>query len=246
MKLTTLDISNLNNIINVCALANIDMLLLDATVPKPLLSGINADRTCVIITNDNIPSIQSGEKLALKKFKILKSRLDLFKADPKLSVETKSKPNGDISELHIKGTNASVQFRTVSSNAVQCPKAIDDVPTKVIKITREEVALILNAEKAMGSKKVTISIKSSNAVSVEFTDANNDLFSIGLSNPALDATDESSDTSVVAYYYSDVFTSLIKAAVAEDDSVEVSLYESSSQIVVNGYTMILISPMDSE
>ncbi len=243
MKLTTTDLTNLNNVINVCALVGIDMLLLDASTDAPMLSGINSDRTCVIITDTNIPVLETGSKLALKKLKVLKQRLDLFKTDPQLSVELKKKPNGDISELVIKGSKASSQYRTSPVNSVQCPKSIEDTPLKTIKMTREEVALILNAEKAMGSKKITIAVKKGTNVSVELSDGSNDLFSIPLSIPAEDIGDEA-EASVISYFHTDGFSPLVRASAVENEIVSIDLYEASAKIAVNGYVLTMISPVD--
>lgn len=243
MKLTTTDLTNLNNIINICSLVGIDMLLLDASTDAPILSAINSDRTCVIITDTNIPVLETGSKLALKKLKVLKQRLDLFKTDPQLSVELKKKANGDISELLIKGSKASSQYRTSPVNSVQCPKSIEDTPLKTIKMTREEVALILNAEKAMGSKKITIAVKKGTNVSVELSDGSNDLFSIPLSIPAEDIGDEA-ETSVISYFHTDGFSPLVRASAVENEIVSIDLYEASAKIAVNGYVLTMISPVD--
>jgi len=245
MKLTSTDLTNLNNVINVCALVGIDMLLLDASsADEPaMLSGINSDRTCVIITNDNIPVLDTGSKLALKKLKLLKQRLDLFKTDPQVSVELKKKPNGDISELLIKGTKASSQYRTSPINSVQCPKSIEDTPLKTIKLTREEVTLILNAEKAMGSKKITIAVKKGTNVTVELSDGNNDLFSIPLSIAAEDISDEP-QASVISYFHTDGFSPLVRAAAVENEIVSIDLYEASAKIEVSGYVLTMICPID--
>jgi hypothetical protein len=220
------------------------MLLLDASGDTPRLSGINSDRTCVVITEDNIPVLESGTKLALKKLKVLKQRLDLFKTDPQLSIELKKKANGDVNDLVLKGSKASSQYRAANINSVQCPKSIDDTPLKTIKMTRDEVALFLNAEKAMGSKKITIAIKKGVNVSIELSDGGNDLFSIPLTTLAEDISDDPQDT-VISYFHTDGFSPLVRAASVENELVAIDIYEASAKIVVNGYVLTMISPIDN-
>jgi len=244
MKLSTTSIAQLNTIINVCSLVNIDMLSIDATDTPSKLSGINDDRTCVIITDTNVPELEVGSKMGIKKLKILKQRLDLFKLDPSLSITVNKKPNGEVSELAIKGSKASSSYRTANLISVKCPSAIDDTPVKRISLTQEEVQFILNAERAMGSKKITINVKSDNSVVLELTDSNNDLTSVEITSIAEDIGTNSG--SFVSYYFTEIFSPLIKAAMAENEIVAIDLYEASAKISVSGYTLIMIAPMDND
>lgn len=249
MKLTTSDIANLNRIIEVCSLVKIDALLFNASDDNEVtngttkLSGIDKDKTCVIITDENVPQLERGTKLALTKLKILKPRLELFKTDPKFAIELKKKTNGEVSELSLKGSNASITHRSAGLNAVKCPSKIEDTPMKRIQLTREEVVMILNAEKAMGSKKITISVKKDNQVSIEFSDSNNDTFATALSIPAEDIGDEA-EASVISYFHTDGFSPLVRASAVENEIVSIDLYEASAKIAVNGYVLTMISPVD--
>jgi hypothetical protein len=251
MKLTTTDIANLNKIIEVCSLVKIDALLFNASEDNEVtngttkLSGIDKDRTCVIITDENVIQLERGTKLALTKLKTLKPRLELFKTDPKFSIDIKKKTNGEASELLLKGSNASITHRAAPMNTVKCPSKIEDTPMKRIQMTREEVVMILNAEKAMGSKKITISVKKDNQVSVEFSDSNNDSFATALSLPAEDIGD-ASGASFVSFYFTDIFTPLVRTAASEVETVIIDLYEASAKIRVSGYDVIMIAPMDDQ
>jgi len=238
MKFTQTDISHLNNILNICSLVDIDAVIISAKG----LRGVNAARSCAFLTDKNLPQIEGEAQLGLSKLRTLKQRMDLFKTDPKISIDAKQKPNGDFSNLDIKGSNASVQFRTAVANSIKAPVAIEDTARKSIIITREEAQLILNAEKAMGAEKITINVKKNNDVVVEFSDKSNDVFSVALVNKATSVGDD--NDAFVNYYFTDVFSPVLRAAAAERPEVEVMVFEGSAIIDVNGYPLTLLSPMD--
>lgn len=245
MKFTNTDVSNLTNIINTCFLGNIDMLTLSTDENgNGFLRAINNDSTCILFAKENIPELNPNSKLALKKLKILKQRLDLFKGDDQLSIEAKTKANGDINELAIKGRNATVQYKTASIASVTCPVEVEDTPVKKIFLTKEEIALLLNAEKAMGSNKITFKIDKKNNVVVEYMDNVKDVFSISLSLPAEDLG--TSINTVTSIFFTDVFSPIVKAAANIYDTVAIEIFEASAKISIDNYTLILLSPMDNE
>lgn len=239
MKFTNTDINNLNNLLSICSLVDIDALVIE----DGRLSSVNADRTCAFLTDANIPVLPADVKLCISKLKVLRDRLDIFKTDPKLAIETKEKPNGEISSLEISGSNAKVQFRTSPRNTVKVPKAINDIPVKEVIITKEEAQTILTATKAMGSKKLTFNVGKKDEVTVELSDSNNDKFSIQLENAAVSLGDKANFTS---YYFVDVFSSVLKAAAAEGKPVAITINEASAIIEVNGFPLTLLSPMDDQ
>ena len=240
MKLTQSDIGHLNSILNVCNLVDISAFILS----EKGIRGVNGSKSCAIIEdNSKTPKIEGSAMLGLNNLKILKQRLDLFKNDAKFNIEAKQKANGDFTHLDIKGSNASVMFRVTNPVKIKAPIGIDDTAVKNIIITREEAQLILNAEKAMSADKLTIYVSTDNSVRVEFADKENDIFVIDLSNKAISVNEATSFTS---YYFADVFSPLLRAAAAEREEIEVNLFEASAQIAVDGYKLILLSPMDSD
>jgi hypothetical protein len=243
MKMTSNDIMALNNLLNVCSLVNIDMVLIK-NEKEPFVSGVNPSRTSVIFGNGTVvPAIESDKKLGLTKLKTLKQRLDIFKSDENISIETKEKENGDIFALSIKGSSASVEFRTQSPNSVKCPVAVEDTDLKKIFISKTEAQLILNGEKAMGSDKLTISINKNDEVSIQMVDTNNEVFEVSLSTKA--ETLDDSTKSLTTYMHTDVFSPVLKAMSSEFDNIAVIIAEASIRVEYSGFTIVFFPPVDN-
>jgi hypothetical protein len=239
MKFTNTDINSLNNILAICALVDIDALVIE----DGQLSSVNSDRTCALLTTTNIPVLPETNKLCISKLKVLRDRLDIFKTDPKLAIEAKEKANGEIASLEISGSNAKVQFKASPRNTVKAPKAINDTAVKEVTITKEEAQTVLTAVKAMGSKKLTFVISEKGEVTIELSDSINDKFDIVLENAAVNLGDKDSFTS---YYFADVFSSVLKAAANEGKPVTIIVNEASAIIEVGGYPLTLLCPMDDQ
>ena len=239
-KFTQTDVTNLSNILAICNLVDINSIVID----NEKLSGMNDDRSCAIIVNTNIPELAEGKKLGLSKLNILRQRLDLFKQDQQLAIEVEEKANGDISVLKMKGAKASSQFRATSPSTIKYPTAISDTEIKKIFISREQAQMILSASKAMSSKKITVNVKKTNEVTVELSDKTNDIFTISLDQKAEDLGE--TKTSNISYYYEDVFSPLLRAAVAENEVIVIVICEASARITIGGYDLTILAPMDND
>jgi hypothetical protein len=240
MKFTNQDLANLNNILSICSLVGIDAFVIE----DGRLSSVNADRTCAFLTGDNIPVLPENVKLSLSKLKMLKDRLDIFKGEQALIVETVDKNNGEVSRLNISGTKAKIQHATAVRSTVKAPKAINDTPVKTVIITKDEATTILNAIKGMGAKKVAFIMKKGKQVKIELTDSNNDKFEVELENAAKPI---GTDRDLVSYYFSDVFSAILKAVLAETDQlITFTAFEASAIFPVNSYPLTLLCPMDNQ
>ena len=237
------DITYLNDILNICSLVDIDALI----ITEKAVRGVNMNKTSALLVNQKIPQLDGSFSLGLTKLKMLRQRLNIFKQDAKFTIDAKPKSATDnaISLLEIKGTSAKVQFRATDASKIKAPVAVEDSYRKSIILTKEEANLMLNAEKAMGSKKVTIRIDKNNAVSVQYVDAGNDVFSLDLSNSATSA-EGFEKSPFTAFYFTDVFSPLLKEAIANMDQVEIHIYEVSAKINVYGYDVLIFSPNDSD
>jgi hypothetical protein len=238
MKLTNDDVANLHKILTVCDLVNIGSIVIE----NGKVSGINEDRSAMILSNNNIPVLEDDIKLGLTRLKLLKSRLDIFNNDTNLNISLDTKANNETSQLNIKGKSSSVKFRATSPTQIKYPKGINDTPLKELTISRAEAMLILNAGKSMDAANIAINIKKDNSVIVEFSDLNQDTFTIALEEPATSVSDEDGD-SQVNYYIFKMFSSLVKAAFAEDgiESINLIIGSSATQIFVYGHAMRLLA-----
>lgn len=237
MKLSTTDIANLTKILSVCDLVGISAIAFD----DGKVSGINDDKSCVILSSNELPKFDEGLKLGLTRLKLLKSRMDLFSNDPKFSIETKEKSSGEISQLDLKGSSANVSFRATSINTIKYPKAINDEELKKISINKSEASLILNAGKAMDAANITINIDKKNQVTIEFTDTVQDTFNLSLSEKA-ESVNESDSGSCTNYYPFKVFAPLLKAAFGETgEVVHIYICGASAKIIVLDHEMRLMA-----
>jgi hypothetical protein len=238
MKLNSNDIENLTSILTIADIADITEVVIEAGK----VSGINESKTAVILSEHNIPDL--GElKLGLSNLKTLKQRLDLFSTDTTLVVETKENAKNEITQIEMKGKNASVQFRCTSPNLIKYPKSINDDIIKTVLIQREQAQLILNAGRTMGAANIAFSFKKKNEVNVEFTDSNQNKFSIVLTDPY---TEIANSTSNVSYFVFSVFAQLLKTALVDAavNVVEFQIANSSAIMEVNGHPIRMLSQTD--
>lgn len=234
MKLTNADISALNNILVISDLIGIDALVIEGGK----VSGINADKTALILSDKNIPELSEDTKLGLSRLKDLKSRFDLFATDPALSIELKENAKKEITQIEFKGTGASVQFRATSPNVIKYPKNVKDDPIRTIIIQKAQAQMILNAGKVMSAANIGFTFKKKEEVAVEFTDATQDTFSLTLLDPSIKLAE--SDSNVVFFVFN-VFAPLLRTALLEAETVELQICSSSATINVNGHDIRLMS-----
>jgi len=53
MKLSVSSIQNLEKLLQTCSIADIDAIIIE----EGMLRGINEDKTCIILSNENLPTI---------------------------------------------------------------------------------------------------------------------------------------------------------------------------------------------
>lgn len=234
MKLTTTDISALKNILSIADLIGVEALVIEAGK----VSGINPDKTALILSDQNIPVLDESVKLGLSRLKELRSRLDLFAIDGNLSIDLKENTKKEISQIELKGTGASVQYRCTSPNVIKYPKNVVDDVVRTLTIQKAQAQLILNAGKVMGADNISFTFKKKDEVQVEFTDSTQDTFSLTLLDPSVKV--DESDSNVV-YFVFNVFAPLLRTAIIDADSIIVQICGSSALITVAGHDVRLMA-----
>ena len=227
MKLSLISISNLETVLSTCAVAGIDTIIIE----DGAIRGINDDKSCIIISDKNVPELPENTKLGLSRLGNLSSRLSLFRADPQLAVDAKENDRGEISTLEISSPSGKVQFRATSSALIKAPKKVNDVEKYVVTIGKDSVPFILQGSKAMGAKNVVIASKK-DGVYIECTDTNQDVFSTRVAEPQADIFANT--------YKADVLLALLKAACVSE-TVNMSIGEVGTlSIEVNGHNLIIL------
>lgn len=234
MKLSNTDIQNLYDTIVTCALGDIDDILIDGGV----IRGVSADRACLIISDYNVPAFT--QKVGLSRLSKLRQRLDLFmtggKAENGVTLEAKESERGEITQLEIACGKDRLQYRCTSTSNIRAPKSVNDEPAFLIAINKKQLALVLNALRVMGSGRLVLSIKVDGTVTFQVTDSNNDSFVLVNETPAEKLGEQ--EESVVHYYSSDVFASVVRAA-GEEVALSVGAMGSIT-ILVNGHPLTLL------
>src|ERR1039458_569967 len=204
MKLTTQDTSHLLSILSTCAVGGIESIIIE----NGIVRGVYEARTFAIISDYNIPKFP--QKIGLSRLSSLKQRIDLFSGAA--VVEAKESERGEISSIEISEGKNKVQYRCTSTMLIKAPKSINgfepDQHAYRVFLTREEMKIILNAIKAMAGTNVELIIKKDRVVTINLSDTTNDVFTTVLENPA-ELLGEEQD-SVVHYYHTDIFYSVIK------------------------------------
>lgn len=233
MKLSPESIAYLDKILSTCAIAGIDAIIIDADGVR----GINENKTCVIISQTQIPKLPELYKMGLTRLNVLTNRLSLFKSDPQISVEAKeNEQRTEISSLEVSSPSAKVQFRCTSSSLIKAPKKINDTAKFVLTINKEQVPFILSGAKSMSAKFAILAGKK-DGVFFEFTDSNQDTFSTKVA--------ESNDLIFANCYAAEVLLPLIKSAAANlSDSENVISIEigeiGTAQLMINGYALTVL------
>jgi len=236
MKLSTQDISNISNILATASVGNIESLVIEDGIVR----GVNAERTFVIISDQNVPKLP--QKMGLSRLGSLKQRLDLF-TDGAI-IDAKETERGEIGSLDISAGRNKVQFRCTSTALIKAPKSINDTPAYSISITREELKLLLNAIKIMGGKTLTLIIKKDGTAQITMSDVTNDRFDSVLETP-VEVLTEGGDT-VVHYYHAEVFHSVTRTI---SDSDVISLVVGAAGTIsaeVNGHLVVMMPKINED
>ena len=199
MKLTTTDTNHLSTILSTSAICGIESIIIE----DGIIRGINEARSCVIISNNKVPSFP--QKLGLSRLNSLRQRMEMFSSD--VDIVAKETDRGEISSLEISSGRSKVQYRCTSTALIKAPKSVRDESLHTIKFSKDELKLVLNAVKIMSAKTVQIIIKKDNLVSVRIADSTNDAFETVLESSAI--TNNETD-SVVHNYHADIFNSVLR------------------------------------
>lgn len=238
MKLSTQDISNINNILATASVGSVESLVIEDGVVR----GVNADRTFVIISDNNVPKLP--QKMGLSRLSSLKQRLDLFSNNPATTIEARETERGEIAGLDIAAGRNKVQFRCTSTALIKAPKSINDTPAFAIMITQDELKLLLNAIKVMAGKTMTLIIKKDGTAQIKLADATNDTFDTTLETPA-ETLGEEGDT-VVHYYHADVFHSVART-ISDSDVIPLVVGAAGTITAeVNGHPVVLMPKINED
>lgn len=239
MKLTPQDTANLSSILTTCLLGGIDSIAIE----DGFVRGLAENRSFAIISNFNVPKFP--QSMGLTRIASLKQRLELFVNNSATVIEAKESDRGTISFLDISAGRSKVQFRCTSTSLIKAPKVINDEPAFKIFATKEELKMVLNAIKVMGSKDVQLVIKKDRSVSFSLPDSSNDIFSSGLETQA-ELLGEESD-SVVHYYPSDIFLAIMRANADANDLVAFTVGGVGTiRSEVNGHSVAIFSKIDAD
>lgn len=205
MKLEAKEVQNLTGLLRSCAALGIENILIEEGFAR----GVNEDKSCVFISDQNIPSF-GANKIGLSRLGVLLSRLNLMANVKDSGVDAKETAKSEISHLEIAGGRSKMQYRCAAPSLVKAPKSVNDTPTWMVTIKQEELELLVNSIKLMGAKRVVLILQDSQ-IRVECSDTNNDIFSSTLETPPIQVDpDVTLDNSFVHYYPADVLLSVFK------------------------------------
>jgi len=228
MKLSAEAIANLENLLATCIPVGIDAIILE----EGTVRGVNEDKTCVIISSVGVPELSTEIKMGLSRLSVLGNRLALFKSDPQLVVDVKENANNEASSIEISSPAAKVQFRCTSPSLIKAPKKINDSIAHKIELDYDQIPFILSGAKAVTSKKAVIASKA-DGVFFEFTDVNQDTFSIKVA--------ESTGKVFVHHFPSDVFLTVLRRAINIEGKTFLNIGEVGTlSAIVNGYPLTIL------
>jgi hypothetical protein len=246
------NVSKLNKVIETCLLAGIENAIVENLKDQePIIRGINDDRTCLILSNADVPELGEGTVLGLSRMNILRSRVNVLNDDSfEMSFDTNQK--NEISVLHLKNKKAKTQFRCASPSIIKAPKAVNDEELAVIEISKSDVGTLNSAAKAMGAKTFTLMCKKTATETyeafIEYYDANQDVFSIKVADNVSFVGEEAT---FVYYYISDIFLPLIRKihdGLAENEtSFPLIIGKGGTlRLIINNHVIILVPQTNTE
>lgn len=236
MKLTTTDIKNLTNVLDACLLVGIENVIIEDS----LVRGMNADKSCVILSDTNVPKLPLP--LGLTRIKELKQRLDLF--GDNVAVEVKEGARGDISSIDMQAGKSKASFRCASTGLIKAPKVISDTLINRVYVSKEQMKSILAGAKAMGSKKIAISIKKTDEVVFDMADTIHDNFSVTLDS-SVERLDDADTSSVTHYYDEPVFASIMRTK--QDDKITFDVGSMGIiRVDLNGHAMTILPKINED
>jgi hypothetical protein len=184
--------------------------------------------------------------MGLSRIGALRQRIDIFAGNNTALVEVKESEKGEISSIEISAGKNKVQFRCTSSALIKAPKNINGTPVNRVSIKKEELKMVFNAIKAMGGKKLMLSVRKDGNVTFRVDDATNDAFTISLDEDVTRLSDESMD-SVAHYYSSDIFAAVFKPAFDAYTVIAFDIGDNGIiKLKVNGHDVTLLPQINEE
>lgn len=240
MKLTTKDTAALNALLHTCGICDIESVIIEGGIAR----GVNESKTCALISDFDIPNLP--QTMGLSRIGALRQRIDVFAGNNEAAVEVKESEKGEISSIEISAGKNKVQFRCTSSTLIKAPKNINGTPVNRVSIKKEELKMVFNAIKAMGGKKIMLSVRKDGNVTFRVDDATNDAFTISLDEDVTRLSNESMD-SVAHYYSSDIFATVFKPAFDEFAVITFDIGDNGIiKLKVNGHSVTLLPQINEE
>lgn len=221
MQLNTDSIKKLDALVQQCVTTGIKKLI----IADGKVRGIDEKQRVVIITNN--PGIDLGAKqVAVNRVELLAARLNLVKTQGDLAInatEATSNPT-DISLLDITSGKTKAQFRCAAVDAVKVPKNVADKMVWEIKLSAKALAVLTQGISAMGTEVVTLASRDGSSVSLECIDANKDIFTTEVEEPAKWIGADAAASSFAQRYPAKTLVTLLKEAFkGSSDSVTIQI-----------------------
>lgn len=242
MKLTTENTTKLTGLLNVASMCGIESIVIIDDKAR----GINPAKTCFLVSEDNLPKFP--QKIGLGRLKDLQSRISVFADKSDVVIDAKESERGEITSLEVSSGRNKVQYRCQSTVMLgeSIPKNVPDAfnPAYKIFINKDEMKMVLDAVRVMGSKRVTLAVKADRSVSFTTSDASNDNFTVALSTPAERITED--EDTVVQYYAVDVFSPVIKELMALDTAVVQMGERGTLTAKINQHNVVLLPQVNDD
>lgn len=250
------DVDGLNKVIETCLLAGIENVLIendpDGDEGQAVIRGINDDRTCLILSKEDVPNLGGQAKvIGLSRMNIFRSRMNVLNTDDSFEVSVETNNKGEVSVLGLKSSKAKTQFRCASPSIIKAPKAVNDAEHSVISISKSDVATLNAAAKSMGAKTFTLMCKQNGdkyEAFIEYYDTNQDVFSIKVADN-VDFVDE--PATFVYYYITDIFLGLIRKIADSLPEGETSFplivgKGGTLRLIINNHVIILVPQTNTQ
>lgn len=195
------DVSKLGIVLHVANIAGFESLILE----EGRVRALNESKTCALVASEGGPVLP--QKMGLSRLSALRSRLELFSAEG-LQINAVESSRSEIAQLELSSGKSKAQFRCTSTALISAPQSINDEPAAVLSVSGQEIKLLLDAVRAMGSKLVRIAVNENGRVKIEVSDSTNDVFSAELESAA--EFINSSDSNTFSYS-TDVLCPILRA-----------------------------------
>lgn len=178
MKLSKESAEKFISILQTASIAGIEKLIIE----NKQIRGTSENNSIVVLSKENVPDF-GNLTVGMNRIGVLTSRLNLLKSTGEFTIEAiEAKNKTEVSHLHLKSDNTSVQYRCASSEAIQkIPKIINDKLCWLIEIPGKAISLVTMGIAAMASENLIFSCKKKGTVDGVYFEAidtdTNDIFS---------------------------------------------------------------------